>query len=840
MDNIDRQALRILRRLLEEDAVADSDAVARLCDGDPVLADRLHALLRHAQDVAEEPFAVDRNAAADPLLGKTLGPFRLEQRIGRGGMGVIYRGRREAADFAQTVAVKLIRRGFDFDDVQARFLRERQILARLDHPNLARFIDGGVAPDGRPWFALEYVQGETIERWCDRQRLSIRERVQLLVQVCTAVQYAHTQLVVHRDLKPGNILVDDAGTVRLLDFGLARLLTGDGEGDATRATVFGHTALTPEYAAPEQFTGTPGGVASDVYALGVIAYELISGVLPHNRSREHRLRAAQTGDGDMPQALSQAITRRRGNVADGDGDGTLAADDLGQRLRTRAISLIGYRRLVRGDLSRIIDTALAHEPGRRYATVAAFAEDLRRWLAGAPVQVAGNRFGYRLGKFVWRHRVVVSLATVLLLALLVASVAAVRNAWQARQQAAVALAELERSNAVRDYVMLMFRTASEGHDGASVTAREVIRNGADHLIEQFRNDPATGATTALMLAELFLLLGDNEGARPLLERIVDWPGGGIAPDVLAQARFVLAQVAYFRGDTERAQSLLTSAADWWRGQGRRYRNRLNESAVLQSQLQRATGDVAAAIRTLEQAIEERGQRLQLHDRELAIMQATLALALIQAGQHEAAYSQADAGYRLFEQMGLARSTVGLGAINNRAVAAMHLGQLERAETDFRTVAGILAELYGESPQLATMQNNLARILIRQGQVEQAATLLESALRMATAQDGEQGRSTLLPRVNLAEALATLGRLDEARPLAEAAVAIGTGSYGENSLYTALGHRARAHVRLAEHDYNGARDDLDRAQVAFSTMGAGGQDYLRSLEPLRARLPTSAR
>ncbi len=235
----------------------------------------------------------------DPLLGERLGPFRVIERIGRGGMGMVYRGEREDADFIQIVAIKLIRRGFDFDDVQARFLRERRILAKLNHPNLARFIDGGVAPDGRPWFALEFVDGKAITRWCDAEHLAVRERVRLFLDVCAAVQYAHSQLVVHRDLKPSNILVGADGSVRLLDFGIAGLL--EGNDDATRAvtTLASCYALTPEYAAPEQFARTAAGVGADVYSLGVILYELVTGVLPYTLDR-HDLAAAERTVRDHP------------------------------------------------------------------------------------------------------------------------------------------------------------------------------------------------------------------------------------------------------------------------------------------------------------------------------------------------------------------------------------------------------------------------------------------------------------------------------------------------------------------------------------------------------------
>jgi serine/threonine-protein kinase len=230
-DAAERDVVRIFRDALDADAGVERERfLDRRCGGDASLRARVESLLRSAVDADDED--ADATAAGDAgvrdgLLGTTLGAFRLVERIGRGGMGVVYRGVREGGDFAHEAALKLIRRGFDFDDIRARFLRERRILARLSHPNLARFIDGGVAPDGRPWFALEFVRGAAITRWCDARRLGVRARVRLFLDVCAAVQYAHAQLVVHRDLKPANVLVDNDGHIRLLDFGIARLVGGD-------------------------------------------------------------------------------------------------------------------------------------------------------------------------------------------------------------------------------------------------------------------------------------------------------------------------------------------------------------------------------------------------------------------------------------------------------------------------------------------------------------------------------------------------------------------------------------------------------------------------------------
>lgn len=460
------EALRILRDSLDIDPNEREQYVSRRCGEDVDLREQVQAMLRGIDETVDENPAPDAAAgagSADALLGTRLGPFRVIERIGRGGMGVVYRGERGGADFAQTVAIKLIRRGFDFDDVQARFLRERRILARLNHPNLARFIDGGVAPDGRPWFALEFVEGDAITRWCDARRLDVSERVRLFLDVCAAVQYAHSQLVVHRDLKPANILVGGDGNVRLLDFGIARLLEGGGDAPATLTLIGSGYALTPEYAAPEQFTHTAAGVASDVYSLGMILYELVTGVLPFVLDRNDLAAVRRTVLETPPESPTLAIARSEA------GKPATAA-----RLAARRSGLAGYRSTVRGDLARILDKALAKEPQRRYASVQVFADDLSRWLAGAPVQATGNSLGYRAGKFLRRHRLGVTLAALALAGLLI-GVAAVL--WQAR----IARQQAESATAMKDFVLELLRQTDSRDDQDRIPVPELLERGGERL-----------------------------------------------------------------------------------------------------------------------------------------------------------------------------------------------------------------------------------------------------------------------------------------------------------------------------------------------------------------------
>ncbi len=343
-------------------------------------------------------------------------------------MGVVWLAERADGAFEQRAALKLIKRGMDTDAVQARFLRERRILARLEHPHIAHLLDGGIAADGRPYFAMEFVDGQPLLRYCAEAQRNLAERIRLFLQICAAVQFAHGQLVVHRDIKPSNILVAADGSAKLLDFGIAKLLDDSAGGET--ATVDGlHRPFTPAYAAPEQLRGEAATTATDIYALGCVLYELLTGQRPLSMNDaptlEEMLRAQDTTDPAAPSRVAAA-------------DSPVSA------------------RLLRGDLDTIALKALQREPQRRYATVAAFAEDLHRFLSGRPIAARRDHAGYRVRKFVGRHRFGVAAATTGLLLLIAALGLAV---WQARAKAR----EAQVSQQVTRFLLGLFGGADPTH-----------------------------------------------------------------------------------------------------------------------------------------------------------------------------------------------------------------------------------------------------------------------------------------------------------------------------------------------------------------------------------------
>lgn len=366
------RALRLLRQRLDMDDAHGDAWLARETADDPALraeVERLLAAERAASGPLDTPLArhalFEPSPADDeePRLEQQIGPFVLRRLLGRGGMGSVYLAERADGGFEQTVALKLLHTHVD-PSAQRRFARERQILVRLQHPNIARFLDGGMDARGQPWYAMERVDGKTLAQHAQSVGATLDERIELMLQVCDAVQFAHANLILHRDLKPANILVDAGGSVKLLDFGIAKLLSGEGSTDPD-ATLAGQQAFTPDYAAPEQVRGESVSTATDLYSLGVVLYELLTGSRPFPRSAFGPVLVADA-------ALPEPPSRRA----------------LSQGHRADAARL-------RGDLDTIVATCLQPEPARRYRSVTALRSDLQRYLAGQPIEARPDAFGYR-------------------------------------------------------------------------------------------------------------------------------------------------------------------------------------------------------------------------------------------------------------------------------------------------------------------------------------------------------------------------------------------------------------------------------------------------------------
>jgi tetratricopeptide (TPR) repeat protein/tRNA A-37 threonylcarbamoyl transferase component Bud32 len=435
---------------------------------------------------------------AEPQLaaGAVVGPWRVVRLLGRGGTGEVYLAERHDAAFTQRVALKVLKRGMDSRAIVQRFMRERQILARLDHPNLARLVDGGTGPGGRIYFVLEWVDGEPITAYCRRRHLDLDARLRLIQTVCQAVDSAHRLLVVHRDLKPDNILVTAAGTVKLLDFGIAKLLADDEDGKGITLTHADPRALTPAYAAPEQILGEPVSTATDVYGLGVILYELITGALPHRRGRRAPSALAGTVEQETIERPSAALRRA--------GSGARPA------------------RRVPPDLDLIVLTALQRDPSRRYPGARELADDLGHCLAGRPIQARPDDLGYRARRFLLRHRVAVAAVAVAVAALIAAMGLSIRETRAARAAARRADAAARRAERVKAFLLAVFQeppAAAAG--GPPATARELLARGAATLDRGLAGEPEVQADLLDAMARIETSMGVEVPALAHARRSLD-------------------------------------------------------------------------------------------------------------------------------------------------------------------------------------------------------------------------------------------------------------------------------------------------------------------------------
>ncbi|MEL7059018.1 MAG: serine/threonine-protein kinase [Acidobacteriota bacterium] len=547
-------AARGLRELFDAwidlDDAARAQRLAALELDDPALADHLRRLFDEHLD--DRPLEVEvllldpaGSAASEaPPLPERIGPYRPIRELGRGGMGRVFLAERADGQFEQKVAVKLLHRALDTPAMRRRFRSERQILARLEHPNIARLLDGGVTADGSPYLVMEWVRGEPIVDACDARGASIDERLHLFVEVCRAVQAAHGRLVVHRDLKPSNLLVDADGRCKLLDFGIAKLLDADASGAPETRT--GLMLLTPEYAAPEQVANEPIGTATDVYALGLLLYELLVG------------RSAQPIDDRTPTSVHRVVCIERPPRPS-----RAAIDDAAAKLRG-AGSAERLRRRLRGDLDVIVEMAIRKEPERRYGSAEALAADIERHLQGFPVEARQDTLAYRVRKFVRRHRTAVAAASVALVGVLLGLGLALAGLLQAREAEARALAEARSSRELADFMVDLF-DASDPRlaRGDEPTARALLDRGAERIAEDLVGAPDLKADMLTAMGRAYLQLGEFDASERLVHealaiRRLALEDATVDPDDLLQTWRTL---AYAQARSGRLEESLATARE---------------------------------------------------------------------------------------------------------------------------------------------------------------------------------------------------------------------------------------------------------------------------------------
>ncbi len=750
--DIERWRLRSrwLDTLLELEPAARARKLAELAHENRELADELQAMLatesgpgpldRGLGPWAQEALSHHGKDDGAECIGQRIGPWTLIRGLGRGGMGEVFLAQRSAEGFVQRAALKRLKRGMDSEDILHRFLQERRILASLAHPNIARLLDGGVDADGRPYIVMEHVEGAPITDWAHGHGLPLRERLALMRKVCAAVAYAQGRLVVHRDLKPSNILVDAQGEPHLLDFGIAKLLDDAPDAHHTRT---GLRALSPAYAAPEQIRGEAIGTATDVHALGVVLYELLTGQLPYRRGRALTTGGAALAEYDSLVRPSQALRR-------------LDAEQIALRWGMAA-EPARLARLVAGDLDRIVLTALQPEPERRYASAAALGADLGLYLDGRPIHARPDSSGYRLRKFVLRHRLGAAATALALIALVAGFGTALWQARIAREQAQEAnrqreLAELHlarartqarRAEKTRSFVVSLIKLGNpeRSRDGAQTTAIDLIRDAAAQ-VDALDDAPDTRAELQVAIANSLIALGAQDEGRARMETGIAqlrtlgedaWPA-------LADALHLLAMHDTATGRQEEARAASEESLALYDRIGPREDLALGRISTLTTLAKNALfrGDLAAGQQLYERILAERRALLGPDDPRLAVDWNNLGATATRRDRYadaERAYAEAS---RLLARDANAPQSRQAWLQLGRSSALIGLGRFDEAEASGRAALEIAEHaLHPEHPIAGNIRTTLARLYRYTQRLDEAAAMAERARAIHTAANATQ-------------------------------------------------------------------------------------------------------
>ncbi len=778
----------ILQAVLAAEPEERKERLAGLCGEDAELRAEIESLLGAHEEAVGFLSGPAEDSEPASLDGQRIGPYQVLKRLGAGGMGAVYLAVRADGEFQRRVALKVLKPGLDSEEVIRRFRTERQILAALDHPNIARLLDGGTTGQGLPYFVMEYVEGRPIDAYCEEQKLSLRQRLELFLTVCSAVELAHRNLVVHRDLKPGNILVAADGTPKLLDFGIAKLLNPELSALALGATVVGLQPMTPDYASPEQVRGEHVTTASDVYSLGVLLYELLAGRHPYN-SRV-----------SSPAELRRRVTEEEPPKP------SLAAASLNERLS----------RQLAGDLDNIILKALRKEPNRRYLSVEQLAEDVRRYLTGRPVLARPGTLGYRASKFLHRHRIGATTAATLLLAVLgfgagmgVLAARLVRERNHSEQ-------ERRRAEQVTALLTEIFEVSDPARSsGETVTARELLDEGARRLATELMDEPAVQSDLMATIGTIYQRLGLPGRAQPLLEtslatrRRIFGEGHPKLADTLSE----LAAVEEDRGRFPRAIELTRQAL----GVRRRWYGPEHEKVACSlhrlGMLLRRQGDLSAAEKELRTALSMR--RRLAEPRDVAESLNGIGVVMWERGR----YAEAEQAAR--EALALRRQAFGTdhvevaATLNLLAAILAASGDWPQAEAVMRDGLEMRRRLYqGDHPKVAESLNNLGALLKDRGRLAEAEPFVREALSMRRRLFGEE-------HLSVATTLENLGWL-----------AIGRGDHrtAETVLQESLGIRAR----ILGRDPRLVSDSLVALATTFEGQGRAGDAERTLRQALRIR------
>ncbi|KQZ63760.1 hypothetical protein ASD67_04190 [Sphingopyxis sp. Root1497] len=783
----DTQTRRLTRSALAPDIITAVRGLLTASRGEGIL------------DGTPPPLGTEAAPAAYTSLasGQDVGGFTIDRLIGRGGLGEVYLARRAGADFDQKVALKLLR--VDAAERAESFARERRLLARLDHPGIARLIDAGVAPDGRPYIVMDYVDGQPIDAWCRSHAADLDTRLKLFRETCDAVAFAHANLVVHRDIKPSNILIDPAGKPRLVDFGIGKLLDDSAALPATTQAM-----LTPDYAAPEQLGGDEATVATDVYALGVVLYELVSGQSPWRTEKSSvpaMIRRVLYEDAALPSRAA----------ANG---GPVPAGKIG------------------GDLDAIVMKAMRRTPTERYLSVSALSEDVARHQQFLPVHARDGSTRYMAGRFLRRYRWGVAATAAVLAALLVG---AGGIAWQARATAIerdAALAEAKRSEAINRLLTVMLRDTAATDEGETATVKQML----DQTAEKLANSLDHSEESAVLVATLFNLyvnLEDNLGSYTLVSRALERGVGSDSAAATADLKVKKAAGAAAIDNTEEMPALLADAERVFATDPMRYRLQIVELKQAKAQYLRRTGKTQEAIELLVSTLPDAEAVWKENHRDLLSVYNNILVYMIETNQLDAMTPIIARAEAVIARSGDENSGSDLNIRQLKALRLIRLGKPAEAEPLLIALVAQRRATLGESAGLAVDLVQLSRAQMPLGKYAAARKALEEAYPMAADNLSPKALPTIIIGAALAEARAETGDvagaqalIDQLQPLFDAM---------PPGLPAAVLGRARAILRLKQRRLAEARREVDDADAIFRKAGPSGIPYLQSVAALRKRI-----
>jgi len=756
------QVKELFALALEREPDERSGFLRQACAGDEALRSEIESLLSSfdgADTFLEDCPAADLlSAQSRELEGKRVGAYRILREIGQGGMAVVYLAERDDQNYRKQVAIKMVKPGIDTKQILHRFRNERQTLAALDHSNIVKLLDGGSSEDGSPYLVMDYVVGLPIDQYCDLHKLSIDDRLRLFREVCSAVQYAHENLVIHRDLKPGNILIAKGGVPRLLDFGIAKLLNPECF-QTPLLTRTDSRPMTPEYASPEQIRGQAITTATDVYSLGVLLFELLTGRRPYRSTSQSLLEMERLVCESEPERPSAVINRKEENLSrDGEPATAITPERVSQ---DRGLQPGELQRRLQGDLDTIVMKALEKDANRRYATAFELSADIARYLSHQPVLARPASTTYRAQKYVRRHPVGVTVAAGLVLLL---AGFAVTQSLQLRR----ITRERDRANRVTEFMEGMFKVSDPSEArGSSVTAREILERASKDIDTGLAKDPELQAQMMYVMGNVYKNLGLFPRAQLLLQRSADIRRRVLGPENAETLRSIdlLSWVLNQEGHAAEAEKLQReTVATKRRLLGVQNPDTLSSMSMLAWTLDREA-NYAEAEKLDREVIETRRRLLTPDNAETLGTMGNLAATL----SHEGRYAEAEKLKR--ETLDLMRRVLGpehpltLTAMNNLAATFQREGHYAEAEKLLRETLELQRRILGpEHPDTLRSTTNLAHALSYENHLAEAEQLEREVVASKQRVLGPEHQDTLWAISSLAATLQREGHLSEAEKL----------------------------------------------------------------------------